>query len=69
MCSIFGVIGSIDNTDIYKDAFDSLAHRGIDGSAFITNRGYLFGTHRLAIKSHNLPQNQPLVKDSFFCTI
>jgi len=65
MCSIFGAIGNIENEESYKEAFDSLAHRGIDGSDFIKDTDYFFGNHRLAIQSYNLPQNQPLIKDNF----
>jgi len=65
MCSIFGAIGNIDNKESYKEAFDSLAHRGVDSSAFIADKNYFFGNHRLAIESHNLPQNQPLLKGNY----
>ena len=62
MCSIFGVIGKCDSA---KEAFDSLAHRGLDSSKFIEQDGLFFGSHRLAIESFGKEQIQPLQKNGY----
>jgi asparagine synthase (glutamine-hydrolysing) len=50
VCAIFGVIGGHDDEST-KASFVSLAHRGEDGSEYISNENYFFGIHRLAITS------------------
>ncbi len=63
MCSIFGIVGEVDGKEL--KAFDTLAHRGVDGSRFLGNKNYFFGSHRLAIESFGKEINQPLKKDGF----
>ncbi len=58
MCSIFGILGS--NQERAIDAFNTLSHRGEDGSKILKGNNYFFGSHRLAIESIGENQNQPL---------
>ncbi len=62
MCSIFGVIGNYTNA---KEAFGTLKHRGPDGSKYIQNNNFFFGSHRLSIESINKQQNQPLIRGDY----
>ncbi len=62
MCSIFGAIGQTEGA---KEAFGTLAHRGRDGSKFLQNKDYFFGSHRLSIESFGKEQNQPLQRGGF----
>ncbi|MGW8168515.1 MAG: asparagine synthase (glutamine-hydrolyzing) [Sulfurovaceae bacterium] len=64
MCAIFGIIGSYDES-IAKDDFMTLAHRGEDDSAFISNEKYFFGIHRLAITSFGKEIDQPFVDGKY----
>ncbi len=64
MCAIFGIIGSYDES-IAKDDFMTLAHRGEDDSAFISNEKYFFGIHRLAITSLGKDIDQPFVDGKY----
>jgi len=66
MCSIFGVIGN--NLSSAKEAFDSLAHRGVDSSKYIQRDNLFIGSHRLAIESFGKEQIQPLFKNNYIAT-
>lgn len=63
MCSIFGVLGAKPCSA--GEAFELLAHRGPDSSAFIQSDSYFFGSHRLSIESFHKPHNQPLQQGSY----
>ena len=66
MCSIFGVVGA--NPKGASKAFNSLSHRGKDGSKIVEAKEYFFGSHRLAIESCNLEHNQPLQIGNYIAT-
>ncbi len=48
MCAIFGIIGTYEE-EAAKEAFQTLAHRGIDAHYTSTNDHSFLGVHRLAV--------------------
>ena len=48
MCAIFGILGTYEEAKA-KEAFQSLAHRGIDANYTAVNKHSFLGVHRLAI--------------------
>ncbi len=65
MCAIFGIVGKYDPNEA-KQAFDTLAHRGIDESRTIQKPRLFLGVHRLAITDIHTPSLQPIEEDGIF---
>ncbi len=65
MCSIFGIIGETKGA---QEAFDTLAHRGVDSKRVIQKEELFIASHRLAIETANEQQIQPLEDDEYIVT-